>query len=188
MEHTKPVLLRSAGKEQEYKRHTIMSWGFVIGEAALGVLLLFGFFFRPAAVQDGAMAPTLSPNEVLLIDRLSMYIETPARGEIQLLPDGSLRRVVAFAGERVELCDGLVYINSCALDESAYLAAPCGSTDEPVTVPEGCMLLLPDDRSVLLSAVPEGDVLYSYMTPVEQLRGAVRVRVSPMDKINLFAM
>ncbi|MDD3919985.1 MAG: signal peptidase I [Eubacteriales bacterium] len=178
--------LRSTGKEQEYKKHTLWSWCFVLLEAVLAVLLILGFFFRAMRVPNSDMSPTLLQNEVLLIDRLSMYTKTPARGSMQLVEDGSLRRILAFAGERVELVDGLLYVNSFALDESAYVTNPAGNTDDPVTVPDGCVLLLPDDRAILPGTPLTADTLAPCLLPMDRLMGTVRLRVSPLSKINLF--
>ncbi|MBW4614664.1 MAG: signal peptidase I [Desmonostoc vinosum HA7617-LM4] len=140
-----------------------------------------GFFLRTYVVEarwtpSGAMEPTLhgTPNQWeadrILVNKFSYRFEDPKRGDIivflptenlkkQQYTDAFIKRIVGLSGEKVELRNGQVYINSQPLKEDKYLTQKqrtlidvCLSGLEPpylakpVTIPPESYLVLGDNR------------------------------------------
>jgi signal peptidase I len=89
---------------------------------------------------------------VPLTDKWIVRFGDPARGEVVVLesPENGnvlLKRVVAVAGDVVEVRDGRVIIGHRPIDEPwASLAMGGGPDLAPVTVPKGKLLVLGDNR------------------------------------------
>lgn len=123
------------------------------------VALLIAFVVRTFVVQvykvDGeSMEPTLHHEERLLVNKFSYWIGEPQPGDIVVLQDPSrtnrelIKRVVAVAGETIEVRDGVVYIDGRPLDEpyknDMYTQYP---DTPPVEVPEGTVFVMGDNRA-----------------------------------------
>jgi len=134
-----------------------------------------------------SMRPMLENGDLLLVDRISQYIRTPKRGDMVVFQSPvsgqeTIKRVIAFAGETVDIVSGKVYIDGRALDESAY-AAPDDGNFSAVLVPEGCVFVLGDNRA---QSADSRDPRFGCI-PLEAIEGTVRLRIMPSDKINWFA-
>jgi signal peptidase I len=112
---------------------------------------------EPVYIASDSMAPTLPKGRHLFLDKLTYRFRPPARGEIIAFksPVGedheSVKRVIAAGGDTVELRDKKVYLNGEAqLEVYAYYARADerlqGDTMPPVTVPEGTLFVLGDNR------------------------------------------
>lgn len=86
--------------------------------------------FLPRYVVDGAsMQPNFHTSERLIVDRVSMLLSGPARGDVIVLDSPRddellLKRVIGLPNETITLESGRVYINGNALDEP-YIADFC---------------------------------------------------------------
>ena len=76
------------------------------------------FFGQRLSNTGEAMRPTLSNGEVVLVDRLAYNAVSPRRGHVVAFrPHGNenaniaIRRVVAVAGETIQIIEGRIYIN-----------------------------------------------------------------------------
>ncbi len=128
-------------------------------------------------VPSGSMEPTLVPGDRVLVDKMSFGIRLPF-SEIVLIPGDSpqagdvvifdspedgirlIKRVVALAGDRVELRSGRLQINGQSLSdgdgaaEEHFAAGPArislayggGRDFGPTTIPEGQLMVLGDSR------------------------------------------
>ena len=98
------------------------------------------------------MEPTLMSGETVLFDRIYKYFFRLHRSDIVVFADresGSLiiKRIVGLSGETVSASNGVVMIDGeYGLSEYDYLT-PMQYSFEPVTVPEGCLFVLSDDRN-----------------------------------------
>lgn len=180
------VLSRSAYKKSEYKRQALLAWVFVVLEVVLALFLLFSFVLSPVRVNGSSMAPTLTQGEVLLIDKISLFLRTPPRGSMVTFsnPDTGeelIKRIIAMPGETIQIKEGNVYINGRLLDESLYSPGAAEEFDALV-VPQGSVFVMGDDRAESLDSRDEriGCI------PLGELDGRVRFRVSPFSKIALF--
>lgn len=106
----------------------------IIQLALIVVLLRVGMdTLVPRYVVDGAsMEPNFHTNERVIVDRFTMLLSGPSRGDVVVLdspttPDELLiKRVIGLPNERIVIRDGRVYVNGALLDET-YVAEFCTS-------------------------------------------------------------
>lgn len=173
-------------RERYKKNKDILEWLDTAVLALALLALLYTFGVRMVRVDGTSMEPTLLDGERLLI---SSWHYTPAKGDIVVVdsytPYGAtlVKRVIAMGGDTVDIdfAAGIVYVNGEALDEP-YTAAPTylvESATFPLTVPEGCLFLMGDNRnrskdsrSLEIGCVDERDVL-----------GKALFRLLPFDRL-----
>ncbi len=180
-------LSRAAHKKAEYARHSFFAWLFVLVEVVGVLALIFLLVLFPVRVSGSSMAPTLLQGEILLIDRLTLFLRSPRRGDLVIFENPStgeelIKRVVALPGETVDLVNGVVYIDGRMLDESTY-SPSAGEDYAPIVVPEDAVFVLGDDRKGSLDSRDPG----LGCVPLKSLDGKVRIRVSPLTRAALFA-
>jgi signal peptidase I len=177
---------RALRNRRDYAKLRISAWLFTFASALVISLLIYMFVIREVRVNGSSMEPTLREGEVLIVNRLSVYMRRVRRGEIVIFMNGStseefIKRVVGLPGERVEIRGGSVYINGVYLDESDYLAFAEGELEE-VSVPEGHVFLLGDNRAVSLDS---RDASVGCV-PLTALDGSVIVRILPIEDLTIF--
>ena len=177
---------RSEGRARFYRRHSFFSWLFSALIAVLVLSILLLVWFKPLRVADASMEPLLYQGEAVLADRLGKFIKLPGRGDVVLFadPQGNLllKRIIALAGERVEIVSGQVYIDSQPLDESAYGAQLFPENMEPVTVPQGSVFLMGDNRAYVRDSRSQDIGCVAF----EELAGVLRFRIFPAGKITFY--
>ena len=108
--------------------HARRSWAWLkelIQLILVVVLLRVGLdTFMPRYVVDGAsMEPNFHTSERVIVDRLTMLLSGPARGDVIVLDspnnadDLLIKRVVGLPNEHVRISEGRVYINGTLLEE-----------------------------------------------------------------------
>lgn len=160
-------------------RH-VYDWVGALIIALIVLVLLFSLIFRVVEVSGNSMQPTLYngdrlalsavnfayvPGDIVVIDR---YVKEPL-----------VKRVVALEGDEVEITDtGILYINGVQQYE-AYIQGDIVQNDmvESVTVPEGYVLVLGDNRADSLDS-REDEV---GLIPMEDLVGKVVFRIAPFS-------
>lgn len=146
----------------------------VVAAVLLGLLAGGALPYRPARVEGDSMLPTLAPGDRVLVEG-----GAPARGDVvTAVPPGSdgevVKRVVAVAGDRVALEDGVLVVNGVAVPEPyADRHGTDGEYAGPLTVPPGSAYLLGDRRGTSVDSRAFGPV------PVGDLLGRVVLRVWP---------
>ena len=139
---------RNTGYDREHRgliRRIRVSVGIIILAIAVFSLVM-GF----ALVRDNGMGPTVKSGSLVAYLRLSRDFR---RGDAVCirLPDGNtaVRRVVAVAGDSVELRNGLTYINGLA-ERGSYSFTRTDPRPEGITYPvilrQGELFLLGDAR------------------------------------------
>ena len=177
-------LSRSSRLKKSHKRQAFFR---VFSGVLLGLLLVVALFwgwFSPVYIADPSMEPTLKRGETVLYDRLYKYCFDLKRSDMVVFTDpvsGELliKRIVGLSGETVSSEDGTVVIDGqFALSEYDYLS-PTRFSFDTVTVPEGCLFVLSDDRNYgedsrnpAIGCIRSADVL-----------GVVRVR---LDRFTFF--
>jgi len=181
-----PTPSRTENKQAEYRRGNLWAWLFTALEAVAVLALLFTVALFPERVNGTSMAPTLRPNEILLVDRVTLFLRAPRRGELVIFKSPAtgeelIKRVVGLPGETVQITDGRVYIDGRRLLEDAY--SPDAAQDYgPEIVPEGAVFVLGDERNASLDSRDPA----IGCVPYGKLDGRVRFRVSPIDRAAVF--
>lgn len=135
-------------------RMELYDWVQCIVSALVVGILIFIFLFRVITVDGGSMNPTLVNGDKIIISKL---FYTPKYGDIIVLRaenfsnDPLVKRVIATEGQTISIdfTEGVVYIDGKPLKEE-YTAAPTFLQEdfgEPLTVPEGCVFVMGDNRN-----------------------------------------
>ncbi|WP_443216701.1 signal peptidase I [Scytonema sp. HK-05] len=147
----------------EHKSKQLQSeniWIDTIKTISLSVIIALGirtFVAEARYVPSGSMEPTIQPGDRLIIDKISYDFTSPQRGEIVVFNptktlqqdnfhDAFIKRVIGLPGDKVEVKNGQVYINSLPIKEN-YIEAKPDYNWGPVIVPANSYLVLGDNRN-----------------------------------------
>lgn len=172
----------------------LIEWVVIFAIAFAVMSVVKAFVVEPYTVPTGSMEPTIQIGDNVLAQKVTVRVGDPVQsGDIVVFrnPDASsdhsvlVKRVIATAGQTVDLRDGAVYVDGSPLDEpyaagSSYplpVQAPDVSVSFPYTVPEGCVWLMGDNRE------DSADSRYFGAVPVENLIGVVFFRYWPLDRM-----
>jgi len=136
---------------------------------ALGLaMVIIVFFYQPVKVEGTSMAPLLSDQERIFINKFVYRFEPIGRGDVVVFwypldrTKSFIKRVVGLPGDQVEIRDGRVYINSHPLEEP-YVPPQFEDISGygPMTVPNGFYFVMGDHRissndSRIFGPVPAG--------------------------------
>jgi signal peptidase I len=151
-------------------------WRSLLLWLALALLLRWAVL-EPRWIPSGSMLPTLQLQDRILVEKLRprlgqalplqsivVFHAPPALVEAGYDPRAALiKRVVARAGDRVEVRVGQLWRNGSPVAEP-WLSEPIDYRFGPVTVPAGHLMVLGDNRNAsfdshLWGPLPEGDVI-----------------------------
>lgn len=167
----------------------LIEWVKALLSAAVIVAVIFGIFLKPVQVVGSSMEPTLHEGDRLIVWK---FCYEPKHGDPIILSEHTglnealVKRVIATEGQTVDITDdGYVVVDGEELIEmytaSLIDEAKHGDHDYPVTVPEGCIFVLGDNRnhssdsrSSEIGFVDEDEVI-----------GKVVLRILPFDRIGL---
>ncbi len=132
----------------------IYDFASILVSAVLAVCLIFTFVFKISAVDGDSMNNTLHNGDKVLITARDWTIE---RGDIVVISQPNafnkvlIKRVIATEGQTIEINGKThqVIVDGEVLEEP-YIAQPLivqGSWNYPVTVPEGCVFVMGDNRN-----------------------------------------
>jgi signal peptidase I len=148
------------------------------------------FVVQVTEVRQNSMVPTLLQNDRVLVSKLDYRFAAPQRGDIIVftppIPDPSIpyvKRVIAVAGETIDLRNGNVFVNGQQVD----IAEAHGATQPqapqivyPFTVPDGQIFVMGDNRTFSSDSRTFGPV------PVGNIIGKVILRFWPFDRLVFF--
>ncbi len=82
------------------------------------------FLYQPVKVEGTSMMPTLADQERVFINKFVYKLEPVERGDVVVFryprdtTKSYIKRVIAIAGDRVKIVDGVVFVNGRRIDES----------------------------------------------------------------------
>lgn len=188
--------------EQQENKHEniktfIFDWLEVLVHAIIAVVICFSFFFRIATIDGPSMENTLLNGERVIISNL--FYE-PKVGDIVVISRNKensvftmnesntpiIKRIIATEGQTVDIDfeQGVVYVDGIALDEP-YTKTPTNrkwDIEFPVTVDEGCIFVLGDNRNDSLDSRDARIGEYG-MIDTRYILGHAVYRIFPFDKI-----
>jgi signal peptidase I len=144
--------------------------------ALILAFLIRVFIAEPRYIPSDSMFPTLLESDRLVVEKVSYRFHPPVREDIivfsppiQLQMQGYdknqafIKRVIATPGQTVAVQNGIVYVDDRPLVEN-YIAEYPAYNLEPVTVPEGKLFVMGDNRnnsndSHIWGFLPEEDVI-----------------------------
>lgn len=178
-----------AVKRKNSPREELIEWIKAILFAAVIVGVLFGFFIKPVEVIGSSMVPTLHSQDRLIVWK---FCYEPQNGDPVILSENTgldealVKRVIAVAGQTVDIDpDGAVLVDGQRLEET-YIAEPIddahrGDWEYPVTVPEGCIFVMGDNRNASTDSR-----FYSVgFVDTDEVIGKVVLRILPLNAIGL---
>ena len=160
---------------------------------ALMMLVRF-FVIEPYVVPTGSMEPTIQIGDTIMGQKVTLELGMDvAPGDIVVFRnpqadsehDILVKRVIATAGQTVDLEGGQVVVDGEPLDESytqgeswpLATQAPGADVSFPFTVPEGCIWVMGDNRE------DSADSRYFGAVPRENLVAVALFRLWPLDRI-----
>ncbi len=150
-------------KPQEPEIPSVMSFLYDVVDslkgAVIAAFIMFCLVFRVIGVEGDSMVPTLHDGDWVAVSGLSLNID---RGDIVISTQPwerdvpIVKRVIAVGGDTVDIdfSTGTVYVNGEILNEP-YINSPTTFSYDvkfPVTVPEGRVFLMGDNRGESLDS------------------------------------
>ena len=172
---------------KQSKENALFEWYDSLVFALAVIVLFFVFAVRIITVSGVSMQPTLYGGDRVAVQSM---LYTPQRGDVVVVDgyinygDPLVKRIIALGGDTVDINfeTGAVTLNGAVLEEP-YISAPTTTgydVEFPVTVPEGCVFVMGDNRprsldgrSTEVGFIDERDIL-----------GKVLLRVFPLSSFD----
>ncbi len=175
----------------------VFDWLEVLVHAIIAVVICFSFLFRIATIDGPSMKDTLHHGERVIITNLFyepkvgdiVVISRNKENSVYTMNDSNtpiIKRIIAMEGQTVDIDfeQGIVYVDGVALDEP-YTRTPTNRKDDvefPVTVDEGCVFVLGDNRNESMDSRDSRIGEYG-MIDTRYILGHAVFRILPFDKI-----
>jgi signal peptidase I len=121
---------------------------------AIGLaLVIIVFLYQPVKVEGTSMAPLLSDQERIFINKFVYRFEPIERGDVVVFwypldrSKSFIKRVVGLPGEKIEIRQGIVYVNGHAIPEP-YVPPQYEDLSDfgPIRVPKNSYFVMGDHR------------------------------------------
>lgn len=138
-------------------------------------LVIKTWVVQPYVVPSPSLEPTIKVGERVLVNKFVYRFGAPQRGDIVVFSNPNydpvvktlIKRVVAVGGDTIDIKDQKVWLNGKQLVEPYTHGQPTnlGSVKMPLTVPEGDVFLMGDNRT------NSGDARWFGPQPVTRVQG-----------------
>ena len=133
-------------------------------------ILFIIFLYQPVKVEGTSMMPTLADQERVFINKFVYRLEPIHRGDVVVfhyprdVSKSYIKRVIAVAGDRVRIDDGVVYVNDVRLPEPYVPEDYWDARSYPETVvPKRSYFVLGDHRNLSNDSRDFGPVKEQYI-------------------------
>jgi signal peptidase I len=160
-------------------------WAAEVMFGMLLVVVVHAFVLQISIVKGHSMEPSLRDGDRLVVDRIGSSIDAIDRGDVVVMryPRNPavdfVKRVVGLPGDRVALLRGQLWVNGEMAPDAWTCIADLETTEE-IDVPLGCYFVLGDNRPISCDSREFG------LVPESLVRGKVRARFWPLDRVAVF--
>ena len=133
------------------------------------------FLIQPFVIPTGSMISTIEIGDRVLAEKISYrFLRDPESGDIVVFDDPTgqkpqlIKRVIATAGQTVDIQEGAVFVDGAKLDEPYLdpgIQTEPGSVQLPITIPDGMVWLMGDNRP------NSGDSRFIGPQPISEIQG-----------------
>jgi signal peptidase I len=148
-----PAPESSPAQSHQLLRHEIRVWTRDLLIAIGLALVIIVFLYQPVKVEGTSMAPLLSDQERIFINKFVYRFEPIDRGDVVVFwypldhSKSFIKRVIALPGETVEIRRGVVYVNGQVIQEPYVPPQYADVSDYPPTkVQPGSYFVMGDHR------------------------------------------
>lgn len=176
-------------KKENKVMSSIIEWVKVFASAII-LAFIITLFIKPTLVRGDSMVPTLHENDYLIINKIEYKISEPENGDVVVFKsdlaqeDGTnknlVKRIIGVPGDKVVIKDGNVYVNDTKLEETYLEEGTYTEGEVDLTVPEGKLFVLGDNRKISLDSRSE----LVGLVDIDTLEGKVFVRLYPFNDIS----
>lgn len=176
-------------KKENKVMSSIIEWVKVFASAII-LAFIITLFIKPTLVRGDSMVPTLHENDYLIINKIEYKISKPENGDVVVFKsdlaqeDGTnknlVKRIIGVPGDKVVIKDGNVYVNDTKLEETYLEEETYTEGEVDLTVPEGKLFVLGDNRKISLDSRSE----LVGLVDIDTLEGKVFVRLYPFNDIS----
>jgi len=144
--------------ETEEQASTSSCW--VVLREILETIILAGVLFlvingltARVRVDGPSMEPSYFDHDRIVVSKVSYVFGEVQRGDVIVFPapispdEDYIKRVIGLPGDRIRVTGGYVYVNDIPIDEP-YIKSPPLTPMSEVTVPEGSVFVMGDNRNV----------------------------------------
>ncbi|MDR1204213.1 MAG: signal peptidase I [Peptococcaceae bacterium] len=141
------------------KKEDIKEWALLLLTAVAIVLVIRMTILDNRIVPSGSMMPTIRPGDRLFVEKVTHHFGGVHPGDIVVFDppeaanfeDDLIKRLIAVAGDSVEVKNGTLYVNDHPVDEP-YVEDPMNYEMAKQTVPDGKIFVLGDNRNSSLDS------------------------------------
>src|SRR5438876_3560854 len=101
-----------------------LSWFRDLAFSVLLAVILIVFIYQPVKVEGTSMMPSLTDQERIFINKFTYRFSTIERGDMVVFwfpldrTKSYIKRVIGLPGDKVEITDGVVFVNGQRLGEN----------------------------------------------------------------------